>query len=196
MSAKKRVEQSDSSAGEVINPFEPDMSLATPGFNLVVLMEQWKTKHAESDKRKIGISERISKAKIAISRIQNMIDGLELKGQQESGQAWVNFVVRPIVGELQKIYPNASIDMSTVLAGAVTVTICKKGIDQAGKMKNQECKSLTFVPVEDGVALRDWRSDTGEYPIGSIGAIAGLNHPLINIPSESAISFIVDSLME
>ena len=196
MSAKKRTEQTDNSTVENSNPFEPDMSLGTPGFDLTGLIEQCKVKLAEQDKRKIGIQDRITKAKENIARIQSMIQGLELKGQQESGQAWVNMVVRPIMEELQKVFPNAAIDMSTVLSGAVTVTVCKKGVNQTGKLKNVECKSLTFVPVEDGVALRDWRSDTGEYPIGSVGAISGLNHPLVNVPQESAIQFIVDWLLK
>ncbi|MEI8217321.1 MAG: hypothetical protein WCF96_09520 [Eubacteriales bacterium] len=196
MSARKRNEQVDNSTNDNSNPFEPDMNLVTPEFNLTGLLNDWKTKHAESDKRKIGIAERITKAKIAISRIQNMIDGLELKGQQESGQAWVNFVVRPIVGEIQRVFPNASIDINTMLSGAVTVTVCKRGIDVAGKMKGLDTKSITLCPVEDGVAVRDYSEDTGEYPAGSIGAIAGLNHPLVNVPPDKAIQFIVDWLLK
>jgi len=197
MSAKKRTEQVDNSTNDNSNPFEADMNLGTPEFNLSELLEQWKTKHAESDKRKIGIAERISKAKVNIARIQNMIDGLELKGQQESGQAWVNFIVRPIVGEIQKVFPNAAIDMNTVLSGAVTVTVSKRGIDTLGKMKGLDTKSITFVPGDDGtVKLRNYEVDSRDYPIGSIGAIAGLNHPLVNVPADNAIQFIVDWLLK
>ena len=196
MSARKRTEQEDNSIAETINPFEPDLSLGNPTFNLTELIETCQAKLSEQDKRKIGIQDRIGKARENIARIQNMIDGLELKTQQESGQAWVNLVVRPISEELQKVFPNATIDINTVLSGAVTLTVCRKGVNHAGKLKNQECRSLTFVQSEDGIALRDWRSDTGEYPIGSIGAISGLNHPLVNVPKDSPIPFIVDWLLK
>ena len=193
---KKKTDQAENTAGDSVNPFEPDMSLGNPEFKLADLLEQCKVKLAEQDKRKIGIQERIVKAKESIIRIQNMIQGLELKSSQESGQAWVNVVIRPLMAELQKVFPNAVIDMSTVLSGAVTVTVCRKGVTQADKLKNQECKAVTFIPAENGLSVRDYSKDTGEYPAGSIGAIAGLNNPVVAVSPDAPVQFIVDWLLQ
>jgi hypothetical protein len=195
MSAKRRSDEAEATVTEV-NPFEPDMEKATTDFDLEVLLETYKAKITEMDKRKIGISERVSKAKENIARIQSMIEQLTLKASQESGQTWTNQIVRPICGELQKVFPHAAIDISTVLSGAVTVTLCKRGVSAVGKLKNIDCRAVTFVPQENGIGIRDFSSNTGEYPEGSIGSISGLNHPVIAVPADSALQFIVDYLVK
>ena len=195
MSAKRRaVEQSEVSAVESGNPFDANMELGNPEFKLSELVKLCKEKQQEQDKRKIGIAERVTKAKENIARIQNMIVGLEQKAQMESGQTFINMVIRPVLEELQKVFPSAAVDMSTVLSGAVTITVCRRGVNLAGKLKNADCKSVTLVPSEDGISLRDFSNDTGEYPIGSIGQISGYNYPLVSIPMDSPISFIVEWL--
>lgn len=194
MAAKKRDESEEKIVD--INPFEPDLSKVNPEFSLTALLENCKTKNADLDKRKIGLAERISKAKEAISRIQNMIQGLELKGQQASGQTWTNEVVRPIVLELSHVFPAAALDISTVLSGAVTITLSKKGASAAGKLKNVDTKAVTFVPHEKGIGIRDYSKNTGEFPEGSIGAISGYNAPVIPIEPDTALQTIVDWLLK
>lgn len=195
MSAKRRSDEAEATVTEV-NPFEPDMEKATTDFDLEVLLETYKAKITEMDKRKIGISDRISKQKEQLERISRYIETLTLKASQESGQTWTNQIVRPIVGELQKVFPHAAIDISTVLSGAVTVTLCKRGVSAVGKLKNIDCRAVTFVPQENGIGIRDFSSSTGEYPEGSIGAISGMNHPVIAVPADSALQFIVDWLVK
>lgn len=195
MSAKRRNESAEETGSDTSDCFVPNMQLGTPDFNLEVLLEECKTKMAENDKRKISYTERISKARENIARINTMIQGLELKSQQESGQAWMNNLIDPIMLEIESIFPLATVEKRS-MTGATTLTVSKKGATAAGKMKGVDCRSLTFVPTQDGLGIRDYSENTHEYPEGSIGAIAGLNHPVVSVPTSDSIQFIVDWLMK
>ena len=195
MSAKKRTESAENAGSDNSDCFVPNMQLGTPDFNLELLLEECKTKMAEGDKRKISYAERISKARINISRINTMIQGLELKSQQESGQAWMNSLIEPIMAEMEAIFPLATVE-KRAMSGSTTLTVSKKGITAAGKLKGVDCRSITFVPTQDGLGIRDYSENTHEYPDGSIGAIAGLNHPIVSVPTRDSIQFIVDWLMK
>ena len=195
MSAKRRTEEAPESFIEA-NPFAPEVTQVNPEFKLADLLEAYKTKALENDKRKVGINERISKAKQNIARIEAMIESLTGKSQQESGQAWVREVVLPLVTEIQKVFPNAVLDINAMQTGAVVLTLCKKGITATARMKNMDCKSLTLVPQENGIGVRDYSQSTNEYPQGSIGAIQGLNHSVISVDAENPVSFLVDWLLK
>lgn len=155
MSAKKRSD-SDSTVVEMGNPFEPNMDALNPEFNLTELIEQCKKKQAEGDKRKIGIQERVRKAKENIARIQNMITGLETKSQQELGAAYMNQVIRPVMDELQKVFPNTKMDLSGPygMSGDITLTLTSR-MTPVGKKAETKC--ITFSPLEDAVGYRNFR---------------------------------------
>ena len=192
MSAKKRSDDGSVS----VNPFAPDMTQVSPEFNMGALLENFEAKKAEGEKRKVGITERIAVARKNIARIEAMIESLTLKSQQESGQTWVIQVVKPLADEIQKVFSNATIDITSVLPGAVTMTLCKEGVSNIGRLKNIDCKSITLVQQEEGVGVRDYTRNTGEYPDGSIGAISGFNHPVVPVSSADPISFLVDWILK
>ena len=83
-----------------------------------------------------------------------------------------------------------------MMTGATTLTLSKKGISAAGKMKGENCRCITFVPTQEGLGIRNYSENTQEYPEGSIGAIAGLNHPVVPVPNDNSIQFIVDWLLK
>ena len=191
--AKRRVDEPENAVA--VNPFEPDVQ-ASQGFKMDDLLVAYTGRLAESDKRKIGIQDRIKKNLDAIGRIQNLIEALSLKAQQESGATWVNVVVRPIAAELAKVFPAASIEV-TPMNGSVIVTLSKKGISPADKMKGVDCRSVTVVQQDGGLCgIRDFSRDTGDYPQGSLGALAGLNHPVVPISADRIIPTMIEWLLK
>jgi hypothetical protein len=68
-------------------------------------------------------------------------------------------------------------------------------VTAAGKLKGVDCRSITFVPCEEGLGIRDYSINTHSYPDNSIGGIAGLNHPVVPVPPNKAIAFIVEWLL-
>ena len=196
MSAKKRTDNQPEETNIEINPFEPQREKIREDFSLASLIQDCKEKIQEADKKKIPVGERLTKAREAISRLQNMIAGLETKGKTECGLVWTNLVIRPLVSELQNIFPTAIFEIGRPfgLAGAITLTMSRKGVNQIGKLKGMDCKTITFMPTDDTLSVRDYGQDTGEYPPGSIGYLNGMNHPMIPIPMDKPIQFLLDYL--
>ena len=197
MSAKKRSEIQAEETTVEVNVFEPQMDRVQADFNLEPLIQVCKEKLAESDKKKIPVGERLVKAREAIARLQNMIAGLETKGKTESGLVWVTMVIRPLVAELQNVFPNAIFEIGrpSGLAGAVTITMSRKGVNQLGKLKGLDCKNITLIPTDDeGLFVRDYSRDTGEYPVGSIGYLNGMNFSTVQVPADKPIQFLLDYL--
>lgn len=195
MSAKKRTDNQSEDTNVDVNPFGPQLDKMSD-FNLEALVQSCKEKLQEMNKKKIPVPERIFKAREAIQRLQNMIAGLETKSQSECGTIWTTVVIRPLVSELQNVFPNAIFEIGRPygLAGAVTVSMSRKGVNQLGKLKGQDCKTITFVPNDDGLSVRDYGKDTGEFPPGSIGYLNGMNHPTVQVPVETPVKFLLDYL--
>jgi hypothetical protein len=195
MSAKRRAD----GAGDVVemDPLEPDMERAAQPFDLKTLLEEAGTKMAEASKRKIGLNERIQKNREAIARIETLIRNLELKGQQESGIVFSSAVLRPIQAEIQAIFPHANVELTGPygLANCTTITVSKRNVNAIGKLKGENSKSITFIPMPDNkLGIRNLDEDTGEFPKGSIGWQQGMNHPAIPVPEENPIAFVLEWL--
>ena len=197
MTAKKRVE--DGQAVEVGGDvFAYDLSKVSEGFALDALLTTFKEKSGDAATRKFSIAERIVNARKNIARIQAMISNLEIKAQTESGQVFQNLVVRPIAEELRNIFPNAGVNVFGPfgLSGQATITVAKKGVAQPGKVSGAESKSVTLVPANDGVSIRDYSESSDQHPPGSPEYLSGWNHPLVAVPSDGALEFIVNWLMK
>lgn len=182
---------------EPLNPFEADYSNISPEFNFDALIEKYQNGLQESDKKKIAITERIEKQKQSIARIQAFIENLEFKQKQESSQAWINTIVKPVVAELQKVFPAASVEMTTSMGigTAVLLTVSKKGLTPIRKMKGEDTLSLTITQLENGdLGIRNWQEDTGEYPKNSVGYLNGLGHPVIPVPRHEIFQTLVSWL--
>lgn len=195
MSAKKRTDGSDSAVE--VDALEPDMTKVSADFNLGLLLVEAGKSMDEASKRKIGLSERIGKNREAIARIETLIRNLQMKAASESGQVFVSAVLRPIQVELTNVFPNATVEVTGPygMANATTLTVSKKSVNAIGKLKGQDSKSITFVPMADGkLGVRNFDEDSGEYPTGSLGAINGLNHPTVEVPAEGTIQFILEWL--
>ena len=175
-----------------------DLKRANPEFSLDALLTKFKEKCGENAQRKISIAERIENAKKAIGRLQAMITNLEVKAQGETGQVFLTLVVRPIAEELRSAFPNASVDVfgPLGLSGNCTVSISKKGANQASKVRGADCRLVTLVPMENGIGIRDYSETNNEHQPGSIGYLSGLNHPVVPVPMENALGFITEWLMK
>ena len=190
MSAKKRT----SSGSELVGmDFEPDLTKAT-GMDLNGLVTVYKGKATESETKKQNLTERISKHRENITRIQNEIVKLQNKVSEFGAALWINEVIRPIAKELEAVFPG----MVTMVVGptgmmsAVTVLVHPADLSEDDKLKGKSCRSVTFLPMPDGaIAVRDYSSNTSEYPEGSIGALNGLNHPIHEMPSDGNIEWII-----
>lgn len=196
MTAKKRSD--DESAVEIGgDAFTYDLSKVSEGFTLDALLTTFKEKSGDAATRKFSIAERIVNARKNISRIQSMITNLEIKAQTESGQVFQNLVVRPIAEEIRNVFPNAKVDVFGPfgLSGQATITVAKKN-DVQGKGRASESRSVTLVPANDGVSIRDYSESSDQYPPGSPEYLSGWNHPLVAVPSDSALEFIVNWLMK
>ena len=183
------------------NPYEADMTRLSAEFSLDTLLETFQQKRNETAARKISINERMETARKNISRLQSYITQLQMKAQSEVGQVFLTLVVRPIAEEIRSVFPSASVDVFGPygLSGQSTITIAKKNVTQASKIKGADCRSITLVPTDDGigVGVRDYSEDTREHAPGSLGFLSGLNHPVRPIPTkEGAMGFIVDWLSE
>ena len=181
------------------NPYDADLTRVSAEFSLDKLLETFQTKKNESAARKIGLNERIETAKRNISRLQSYITQLQMKAQSEVGQVFLTLVVRPLSEEIRSVFPSASVDVFGPygLSGQSAITIGKKNIPQASRIKGTDCRSVTLVPTDDGIGIgiRDYSEDTGEHTPGSLGYLSGLNHPVIPVPTkEGALEFIVSHL--
>lgn len=181
------------------NPYEADLSRVSPEFSLDKLLETFQTKKNESAARKIGLNERMETARKNISRLQSYITQLQMKAQSEVGQVFLTLVVRPLSEEIRSVFPSASVDVFGPygLSGQSTITIGKKNIPQASRIKGTDCRSITLVPIDTGIGIgiRNYSEDTGEHAPGSLGYLSGLNHPVIEISSkETALAEIVNWL--
>lgn len=195
MSAKKRVDESESTATEM-DAFQPDMSKLNAEFDLEALIVSFQEKSKDSSARKISYADRVAKAKINIGRIQAMINQLENKSLSESAMIWVGQVIRPIVNQLEEIYPNAKLTLTGPygLSGDVTLTMTKRNNAPGSK---PESRFVTFTPAENAsVALRNFRENTNEWTPGTIQAISNWNHPTVKIPTEKPIETIIEWLMK
>ena len=197
MTAKKRTDEEQTTEINT-DPFAYDMSKVTEGFSLGALLANFKDKSGESAQRKFSIGERIANAYKNIARIQSMIANLEIKAQTESGQVFVNQVVKPIVEEMRNIFPNAKVDVFGPfgLSGQATITVGRKVEGQAAKGKTSDSRSITLVPANEEVAIRDYSRSSDQYAPGSPEYLSGLNHPTVSVPPESAMEFIVNWLMK
>jgi len=197
MAAKKRVEDGQSVETND-DPFMFDMGKVSEEFSMESLLTTFKEKNGESAQRKFSIGERIVNARKNIARIQAMIGSLEVKAQTESGQVFLNLVVRPIADELKLVFPNAGINVFGPfgLNGQATVTIGKKGNAQPGKVRGGDSKSVTLVPTNEGVSIRDYSESTDDFAPGSPEYLSGWNHPLVPVPQENSLEFIVNWIMK
>ena len=196
MTAKKRVEDGQVETND--DPFTLDMSKASGEFALDALLATFKEKSGESAQRKFSIADRITNARKNIARIQSMIGNLEIKAQTESGQVFVNLVVRPIADELRNVFPNAGVNVFGPfgLSGQATITVAKKGVAQPGKVSGTESKSVTLVPTTEGVSIRDYSETSDQYAPGSPEHLSGWNHPLVAVPAENAMEFIANWILK
>jgi hypothetical protein len=193
MAAKKRSDEIENAAP--VNVFEPDLQ-ASQGFKMDDLFEAYNKKLGEVSTRKIAINERIARNREALSRINQLIEQLSLKAAQETGLTWQNAIVRNVAAEIQKVFAAASVEV-TPMNGSVVLTVSKRGISPADRMRGQDSKALTLVQMENGgIGVRDFSQDTGEYPAGSLGALAGLNFKVVPVPSDRIIPSLVEWILK
>lgn len=204
MSAKKREEttaqdqgqQTEETSQNNVNPFEPQLDENTK-LNLAELLDNYTKKAAASQETQTKTQARIQKNKEAIARIQANIAKLLERTSSFSGKAWDEAVVSPIVQLLRDIFPGAAIEKSGPLSstGAYCITITRKNIKPADKLKGVDTKSLTLVPVgEKGLGIRNYAMSTNDYPPGSVGFLLGLNFPVEEIPADKALEMILEHL--
>lgn len=195
MSAKRKTDEG--SEGAEVDALAPDMEKVPAEFSLKALLGDAGQKMEEASKRKIGLQERIAKNREAIQRIETLIRNLQAKAQQESGAAFVAAVVRPIQAVLTEMFPNAQVEISGPfgLASATVLTVSRKGANNVAKLKGEQTKSITFVPMADGkLGVRNVHESTGEYPPGSLGDLNGLNFEVREVPVENTIQFLLEWL--
>jgi hypothetical protein len=180
------------------NPYEADLSRASPEFSLEKLLETFQTKKNESAARKISLNERMETARRNISRLQSYITQLQTKAQSEVGQVFLTLICKPIAEEIRSIFPNAGVDLFGPhgLSGQVIIGISRKGANQSVKIQGADCHMVTLVPTEDGVGIRDYSKSSNEHLPGSLGFISGLNHPVVSVPKEKTLEFIIEWLLK
>jgi hypothetical protein len=191
MSAKKRGDDQDEVS---VNPFLPDLSQISADFKFTDLMETYKTRLQESDKKKVSYAERARKNEQAIERIRALIAQLQLKMAQENSSVWVAQIVRPLAEQVQKAFKEAVVEV-TQMSGSAMITLSKKNVSPTDKLKGVDAHSIVVVPHDSGLAVRDFSKSSNEYGPGTPGAMAFLNHPLVPLSPEKVLDQLIEWLL-
>lgn len=112
-----------------------------------------------------------------------------------SSPSWIDEIIEPIAKELCARFPGYHYEVLGPygLGAAVTIRLLEDGIDH-DRVRGENNKGITFEPVglkEGKLVIRDVSVDTGKFKPGTIGELNGMNHPLVQIPEDAGIDWLL-----
>ena len=168
-----------------------------PKSQIKVITDKFLKTNQEYNRQSELLAKRITSTKANIERLESQLTKYELQYSQLKQPSIIDEMVKPLVDELLKMMNDEFTSYDLIgpmgLQESVTITFSK---EDDGKIANPKCensRSITFVtkPEEDGIGIRDYSKDTGIYSPGSISYASGMNHPVVMLPDDVDLKWIL-----
>jgi len=165
--------------------------------NLADITSAYIKKKEMYDKYHNALAQRIDGARKNIERIEAAIAKTELEMSQLSAPSVKEDLIDPLVEVLVSVLPDcAGIEVMGPIGiqGTWTITFAPNGATYADKLAGKKCRSITLITKMGnvGIGVRDYTNDTKEYAPGSIGYASGMNHPVVPVPENAAVKWLLD----
>jgi hypothetical protein len=149
------------------------------------------------DRSHESITKRIDSNRTNLERIQSSLTKAELQLSQLVEPSVKDDLVEPLAKALSKLLPETEgydVIGPVGVQQAITISFVEKGASAEERLTGQKCRSITLVTKMDngGIGVRDYSKDSGKFKPGSIGYASGLNHPVVEVPSDAGIRFLAD----
>ena len=143
------------------------------------------------------LAKRIESSRQNIERIEATMTKAELQLSQLAAPSVKQDLVDPLAKELLKLMPDCSgVEVMGPLGiqAALTLTFASKQATEEEKLAGTKCRSITLITKTDGggIGVRDYSKDTKGYAPGSIGYASGLNHPVVPVPEDATVKWLLD----
>ena len=162
--------------------------------NISRILKEYNSMKNEYDENEKHLDKRIEHRKAQLERLENRRRKLHFP-------SWVDNMVKPIAEELIKHFQDRCYDILGPfgIGARTSIHFYKKGTDETNQF--DECLSITFEPnlFNEGKAtlgVVDYNTDTQRYSKGTIGAINGFNHPLMPLPENITVQWLMDFMMK
>jgi len=165
--------------------------------NLADITSAYITKKGMYDKYHNALAQRIEGARKNIERIEAAIAKTELEMSQLSAPSVKEDLIDPLVEVLVSVLPDyAGVEVMGPIGiqGAWTITFAQDGSSYADKLAGKNCRSITLITKMGGVGfgIRDYGTDAKEYAPGTIGYASGMNHPVVPVPENATVNWLLD----
>jgi hypothetical protein len=134
------------------------------------------------------------------ARLQERIAALTKRRDMMRAPWFLTDLVKPIGRALLPHLPGYTMAILGPfgLCAAVSIHFTRNGWSPKthGEAYWQRLRSITFVPDQDRIAVRDRRRSTGTYAPGTLGDLNGMNFPRVPIPETADIPWFLQWLEE
>lgn len=167
------------------------------GPKLVEITSAYLKKKQVFDQQSEALTKRIESSRQNIERIQGGLTKAELQLSQLVEPSVKDDLVEPLAKALAKLLPDTDgfdVIGPVGVQQAITISFIQKGATEEDRLTGKKARCITLVTKmkDGGIGVRDYSKDTKAYTPGSIGYASGLNHPVIEVPADAGIRFLLD----
>ncbi len=146
-------------------------------------------KDREYEEKRAALRDKITLRQQQIERLERRLSKLNY------GPYWVDEIIKPLAEEMIKHFPGRVFDILGPFGMGCHVSIhfYKEGLEGMDRFGGDNCISITFTPLDlEGkgeIGVVNQSVDTQEYTTGTLGALNGMNHPVIPVPADVGIKW-------
>ena len=206
MAGKKTGNTTTKTAAKPAAQQKPETKPATPqrpapmkdaGPKLTDITSAYLKKKELYDRQHETLTKRIESSRSNIERIQATMTKAELQLSQLSAPSVKDDLVEPLAKELLKLLPGCAgyeVIGPVGVQQAITISFAAKGATDEQRLSGENCRSVTFITKTEsgGIGVRDYSKSLDQYKPGSIGYASGLNHPVLPVPEDATVKWLLD----